>query len=138
MAVLIGSGPAGITRTWAEFASMLSYDDLPPAVVAAARSVVADTIAVMLGGSSLDSACGRVLLIAGPYSDASDSTLVGFGCRAPLLLAALVNGSTAHALNYDVVGGDGGHVGASAVPSPLAVAEHKGGVSGRRLLTAVT
>ena len=138
MAVLIESEPPGITKTWAEFASTLSYDDLPPAVIRSAKSLVADTVAVMLGASGLDRACGLVQQVAGPGSGAPESTLIGYGRRAPVLLAALVNGSTAHALNYDAVGGGGGHVGVASVPAPLALAERKGGVSGRRLLVAVS
>ena len=57
--------------------------------------------------------------------------------KVPALTAAFANGSTAHALNYDALGGDGGHLGFSSVPGPLAAAERKTTVSGKELLAAM-
>jgi 2-methylcitrate dehydratase PrpD len=52
-------------------------------------------------------------------------------------MAAFANGALCHALNYDAVGPEGGHLGVSAVAAPLAAAEKLGGLSGKELLAAL-
>lgn len=134
---MLSSKPPGPTRAWAEFASTVSYDSLPVAVTATARVLIIDTIATMMAGSGLSRASGLVFRMAHAASGAEESSLIGYASRAPVLSAAMVNGATADALNFDALGGGGGHLGVGAVPAPLAMAERKGGVSGRQLLTAV-
>ena len=65
------------------------------------------------------------------------ATLVGVGARVPTSVAALVNGATGHALDYDDTNNVGGfHTAAPTVPAALAVAEAEG-LSGADLLAAV-
>ena len=65
-----------------------------------------------------------------------ESTVFGFGFKAPAPWAAFVNGSLGHMLDYDDVGA-GGHVGIATVPVAFAVAEKLGHVSGRDLIAAI-
>ncbi|HEM61672.1 MAG TPA: MmgE/PrpD family protein, partial [Chloroflexi bacterium] len=61
-----------------------------------------------------------------------------FGAKAPAPLAALANGSMAHALDFEDVHDNAPvHPNAATVPAALAVAESMGGVSGKQLLTAM-
>ena len=66
-----------------------------------------------------------------------ESTMLGFGDRVSAPLAALANGALAHALNFDALGGAGGHAGVAAVVAPLAMAERRGAVNGREFLASI-
>ena len=64
-----------------------------------------------------------------------DSTILGFRGKAPPAWAAFVNGGLGHMLDYDDVGA--GHPSIATLFPALAVAEKRGGVSGRELLVAL-
>jgi 2-methylcitrate dehydratase PrpD len=69
-----------------------------------------------------------------------ESTLLGFGSKVPCWMAAFVNGSCAHALDFDdCITGENPihHPTASTFPAALAIAERIGGVSGKDFITAV-
>jgi 2-methylcitrate dehydratase PrpD len=76
-----------------------------------------------------------VLAAAKVFDQGDQVTIWGTNARASVPVAALVNGTTAHALELDDIGG-GGHPGTFVVGSALPVAEALGS-SGRDLLTAV-
>jgi 2-methylcitrate dehydratase PrpD len=61
----------------------------------------------------------------------------GGGERLAPPLAALVNGTAGHALDYDDIGLAAGHVSTAIIPAALAVAEEHGN-SGAELITALT
>jgi 2-methylcitrate dehydratase PrpD len=63
--------------------------------------------------------------------------VLAFGDRVPALWAAFANGAMAHCLDYDDQTPWGQHSASSVVPAALAVAERRGGVSGRELITAI-
>jgi len=64
------------------------------------------------------------------------SSIIGHSARLPMLSAALVNGSAAHALDYDDVNmAMPGHPSVAILPGLLALAELKGS-SGREVVTA--
>jgi 2-methylcitrate dehydratase PrpD len=62
--------------------------------------------------------------------------LLGFGGKAPAPLAAFLNGSLGHMLDYDDMG-DAGHPSIVTIPVALAIAEKNGGVDGREFIAAV-
>ena len=69
-------------------------------------------------------------------SGVPESTIL---CHTPKIAApnaAFVNGALAHALNFDPIGSDVGHVGVVCLAAPLAAAEAAGGVSGRTFLAS--
>ena len=118
----------------ARFASELRYEELPAEAVTILKWLLLDTVGTALAGTTLGAGCEEVSRIVGSAGGAPECTVIGFGQRAPALNTAFANGSTAHALNYDALGGDGGHLGVNSVPAPLAAAERKGRVSGKELL----
>jgi 2-methylcitrate dehydratase PrpD len=65
-----------------------------------------------------------------------ESTVFGSDGKMPAPHAAFANGALVHALNYDPIGPEAGHVGVVALTAPLAMAEAAGHVSGRRLIAA--
>ena len=122
------------TQALARFTSELRYEDLPSEAVTLLKWLFLDTVGTALAGTTLGAGCEEGSRVVGSAAGTPECSVIGFGQRAPALNAAFANGSTAHALNYDALGGDGGHLGVNSVPAPLAAAERQGGVSGKELL----
>lgn len=113
------------------------YEDLSSATIKMSKLDILDTLAVGLAGSSAEGLDELVGLVKEWGGEKASSILVGSG-KVPPPHAALVNGTMAHARDYDdthdvaVL-----HAGVIVVPAAFAVAEWKGGVSGKELITAV-
>ncbi len=130
------TGGEGATRALARHAVTLRYDALPAALVELIKQCVLDTLGVAIGASGL---APEAQLVAGYVRDMDgkpESTLWGYGDKAPAAWAAFVNGSLGHMLDYDDVGA-GGHVSIATVPAAFAIAEKLSGVSGRDLIAAI-
>jgi len=125
-----------VTRKLARHAAALKYEALPPALVEMTKQCVLDTLGVSVGASTLAPEAGIVAEYVRDLGGKPESTLLGFGGRAPAPWAALVNGSLGHMLDYDDMG-DSGHPGIVTIPVAFAVAEKRGGASGRELITAI-
>ena len=123
------------TRKLARHAATLSYGALPPAVVELTKQCVLDTLGVSIGASSLAPEGKIVADYVRDLGGKPESTILGFGGRAPAPWAVFANGSFGHMLDYDDLGG--GHVSIATVPVALALAEKLGGVGGRDLITAI-
>ncbi|MDD5703611.1 MAG: MmgE/PrpD family protein, partial [Dehalococcoidales bacterium] len=116
------------------------YDDLTAEVIEATKISILDTFGVMLPPSTLTKACISLYEMMNEVDGKKESTLIGFGGRVPCWVAAFVNGSCAHAMDYD----DGvttdkpiQHPTASTFPAALALAERIGEVNGKDFITAV-
>jgi 2-methylcitrate dehydratase PrpD len=127
----------GATRTLAEFAASLRYDDIPPEVVAHAKLCLLDTLGCGLFGSTLP----WVRIVAETVDEVDQgrvAVLWGTPNTASAPGAALVNGTAIHAFELDdlhprsIV-----HPGAVVVSAAAATAAHHGDTSGRELLTAI-
>lgn len=116
-------------------ARAVAYDDLPDDVLLLARQCVLDWIAVTVAGSREE--CTSLLRAEVlEEGGAPRATLVGTGERVSLAQAALVNGTAAHALDYDDVSPPmSGHPSAPTLGALLAIAEERD-VTGRELMTA--
>jgi len=115
----------------------MRYDDLPEPAVRWSRIAFLDTIGVMLAGCQED--CVHLVqdFAAGAVTGGA-CQWIGTARRSGCLDAALVNGTAAHALDYDNGSNSmGGHASATMVPALLAAAEAHG-ASGRDLLLAHT
>ncbi len=108
---------------------------LPAAARAVARDAVIDTLGVALAGSREDAARIAVNLVR-PYAGPVGARLVGTTLRVAPTEAALVNGTSAHALDFDDVNPPlSGHPSAVLAPTLFALAE-QAGASGADLLDA--
>ena len=121
----------------ADHAAGLSYDDLPTNAREAAKKSLLDTLGVILAASGLEPAARGVIEIVLESAGVPQSTILGFGGRAPALWAALANGALAHCLDYDDQTPWGQHAASSIVPAVFAAAERQGRVSGTELIAAV-
>ena len=127
----------GVTRQISECAAALTYDALPPELVELTKQIVLDTLGVAVGASGLAPEARILADYVEALGGRPESSVLGFGSKAPAPWAAFVNGSLGHMLDYDDVGA-GGHVGIATVPVAFAVAEKaRIGVSGRDLITAI-
>ena len=119
----------------AGWASQLAFSDIPAQVRKVARDCFVDTIGVALAGSSRPVVGKMRALVEAQYRD-GEATIFGGQRRMSAPAAALVNGTAAHALDFDdncysgFVHGSG-----VIVPAVLAVAEAEN-VSGVELITA--
>lgn len=124
-----------IARDLARRITAISYEDLPPQGVHACKVAVLDTVGVALAGC-VEEAPRKVEAAIGARSGDGPCLILG-GChRVRPLDAALVNGTSAHALDFDNTAKSfGGHVSAVMVPALLAAGEASG-ASGRDVLLA--
>ena len=129
------AAPPAVTAALAEQSARLDYDQVPEEIRAVVRQCLLDWFAVTLAGARED--LSRMIAAeAAREGGAAAATLVGHGARAPALMAALVNGTTSHALDYDDVHlSYVGHPTAVILPALLALAEAEG-ASGRDLVAA--
>lgn len=125
-----GSLTEQFAANWAE----LSFEDIPDGVIAGIKDHILDTLAVSLVGAATNEAKRVLSAFEGVPEAASGSLVWGTTTRLPAAQAALVNGTSAHARDFDD-GGGAGHAGSTVLPAALAVAERNGS-TGRSLITA--
>lgn len=114
------------------------YEDLSFENRELTKRNILDTLGVMFPAATLDKSCCSIYEIVREHGGIEDSTIIGFGGKGPCSLAAFVNGSLAHALDYDDVADVWPHhPSANVFPAALAVAEKAGPVSGKDFITAI-
>ena len=106
-----------LTGLLCNYAANLQYDDLPPAVVATAKRLVLDSLGAALAGTTMGDGCRETLAVVRASGGVPESSVLGTGGKTSSVMAALANGATVHALNYDAIGARGGH-NSGRVPSP--------------------
>jgi 2-methylcitrate dehydratase PrpD len=112
----------------------LSFNELPPEAVHWAKVGILDTIGVTLAGSREDTT--RIVENVTLYALEGPSLIFGRGHHASPLDAALVNGTAAHALDFDDCNNTlGGHPSVPILPALFALADDIG-ASGRDFLAA--
>ena len=110
-----------LTDTFIDTLYTLKSQPLPDEVKAETRKCLLDQVGVMIAGAAL------LKEQLGNYLDmfsGDEATAIGLGRKASLQNAALVNGISGHAMDYD----DGHrfcnvHLGSAVIPAVLAVAE---------------
>lgn len=125
------------TELFANAVAGVRYEDLPSAAIDAAKGSLLDTLGVMLAASGMEPAVRPVIDLVMESGGASESSLLGSGVRVPATGAALANGAMAHCLDFDDRTPLGRHCGSSLIPAALALAEKRGGVSGRAFIAAI-
>ena len=121
----------------ARYAAGLTFEDLPPDVVAKVKELILDSFGVSLAGSTAPGIDSSIAAVKA-WGDAPQSTLYAHGLKLPAPWAAMVNGAMATARDFDDTLDDGMlHTQPSGLPAVLAIAEAEGGHTGRDLITAV-
>ena len=126
----------GATKQLARYAVNLRYRDIPPEVIARAKDCLLDIITVALYGSTKPWS-QTVVQFVKDQGLSGHSTVLGEHRRVPAQLAALANGTMAHAFELDNVRqpGAGVHPGATAFLPALAMGEARK-TNGKAFLTA--
>ncbi len=125
------------TATLAEYATSLTYEQLPSEVIEKTKQLVLDLFGIALRAAvdadSTPPVRRAVLALAAP----GEASVWGERITLGPAYAALLNGTYAHSLDFDDTHREGSvHPGASVIPSVIALAEeHK--LDGRRLITAI-
>jgi 2-methylcitrate dehydratase PrpD len=119
------------------FVSGLDVAALRSGEVKALRFTVADYLASALAGAEESATKASIAILADNYGRNGAATILGHRDRATALAAAMVNGTMAHACDFDDVSEPMcGHPTAPALPAILALAEIRGG-SGSDVLVAL-
>ena len=124
-----------VTRVLAEFVADTKSEAIEEDARIQARRAMLDTLGVTLAGAAED-ASEIVAAMVKEQGGAQETAVLGHGFRAPAAEAALVNGTSGHALDFDDVSMSmRGHPSVPLVPAILALGE-KLGSSGREVIDA--
>jgi 2-methylcitrate dehydratase PrpD len=126
----------GAQKAIAHFAATLAYQDIPDCTRLTVKRIVLDCIGTALAATTLGDGCREAIAVARRLGGKPESSILGIGMKVSPAQAAFANGALVHALNYDPIGTEIGHVGVVCLPAPLALAEACGRVSGKELITA--
>ncbi len=129
-------GTVSLTKDIGQFVAKASFADLTPEVLEPAKKAFMDCLGVTIAGSLED--VGKIIRDFVKETGGNPvSTVIGGGFRTSPALAALANGTMAHAMDYD----DGGaaripiHPSVSILPVALALGDSQG-ASGKDMLLA--
>ncbi len=123
----------GATEKVAKWIVETTYEDIPPDAIRVANESCFDLVGVILAGSTQKLA-DIIRNYAADLGGSEDATILATGERTSVVNAALVNGATGHALDYDDFGGFG-HPTVAIFPALLALGESIG-ATGRDLMEA--
>jgi 2-methylcitrate dehydratase PrpD len=126
----------GAQKAIAHFAATLAYQNIPDRTRHTVKRIILDCIGTALAATTLGDGCREAIAVAHGLGGKPESTILGVGTKVSPLQAAFANGALVHALNYDPIGAEIGHVGVVCLPAPLALAEALGGVPGTELIAA--
>src|SRR5258705_4444986 len=116
-----------LSRQLAERIVALRYENLPAAAIEWGRIAMLDTVGVTLAGA-VEAAPRIVEDVLEIQAGSGPSLIFGSRRRAACLDAALINGTAAHALDFDnATNTMFGHVSATMIPALLAAGEAYGG-----------
>ena len=119
-------------QAWKKYKN-LSYDDLPDDVVKVANQCILDWFGCATAGAK-EPLSGILRDVFGHRS--GECTVIGSDLKLDAQTAALLNGASGHALDYDDTGSRTHcHSTAPVIPAALSVAEELG-ASGKELVTA--
>lgn len=126
----------GATACLADYVEGFSGDALTEQERATACMGLTDAVGVAIAGSTQPAGAAAYAFARGQADDGTGVSVWGHGSTAPPSIAVLVNGTAAHALDFDDVNWAlVGHPSASLAPTTLALAEQHGR-TGREVLDA--
>lgn len=116
----------------------VKYEHLPAAVVEVTKKHILDQLGATIGGSA-STVCKELVGQIRDWGGKEESTILVYGDKVPVHHAAQVNSTMGHALDYNETDDrTAEHAGTSVIPASFAIAEYKGEVSGKELITAVS
>ena len=138
--VMEPSRDPSVERLLSEHIANVEAEQLTASVTMAARRELVWCIGTAIAGAGAPGSAA-IHDYATSIGGRSESTIFGYGDKAPAIMGALANATFAKAHEYEdkiwIGNTHGFGVGMAVVPAALAVAERIGNVSGSDLLTAV-
>lgn len=126
-----------VAEVVASFVANLEWESLPRKAINAAKLDLIDTLACAAAGRDAPG-INELVEIHRQWGGLPESSVWYHALDLPSPAAALINGSMAHALEFDDTHDRAVlHAGVTVIPAALAAAQRKGGVSGTELLLAI-
>jgi 2-methylcitrate dehydratase PrpD len=126
-----------LTERLADHVLAVRYERIPAAAIDMARQVTLDGLAVMLAGATEPLGVGRLSIeYVRDMGGNPQSSVVAGGFRTSMINAAYVNGTMAHALDFDNTWYPLNHPTSPTLPAILAIAERYR-IDGRRIVEAI-
>lgn len=125
-----------LARLFADNACGKRFDELPPAVIAATKTFVLDTLGAALAGSSAEGIAAGLDLVR-EAAGAPQATVLVFGDRLPATAVALLNGTMAQARDFDPVYEPGVLLPYGPIVAAALAAGELANASGKEFITAV-
>jgi 2-methylcitrate dehydratase PrpD len=131
------AGATKISRRLAEYATTLSFGDLPRATVEKTKQAVLDLLGIAVRASAERESSPVVRRVVDRLGAPGKATAVGIGPHYQPHYAALLNATFAHTLDFDDTHERGSlHPGATTIPAVLAVGEEVR-APGERVVAAI-
>ncbi len=127
----------GLEYILSQYVFSSKYEELSSEVLNTAKNMVLTNLGTIIAGATEDGVEALINKVT-DWGGKKEATILIHGGRVPAHNAAFVNSVMARSLDFDDSMIPGIHIGASTVPTALAVAEYIGGCSGKEFLTAVT
>jgi 2-methylcitrate dehydratase PrpD len=126
--------PASVMPKLSTFVANMRYDSIPPKALDTAKTAIMDCLGVAVAGGREQSAqiCGR---FAREERAKEETTIYGQRFRSSVLQGAFVNGTAAHAHDFDHSFVQGGQPTSPIIPAVFAVGEALN-ASGKQILEA--
>lgn len=129
----------GFTRDLVHYALTTKYEDIPEHALDVQKHSLLDIVGCMMGAWGLGEGCKEVMKYIETTDKGGDCTIFGSDFKASAEAAALMNGSLAHALDFeDSQDIAMQHSNSVSTPLCLTIADMLGNVSGKDLLAAIT
>ncbi|MBI2859330.1 MAG: MmgE/PrpD family protein [Chloroflexi bacterium] len=125
----------GATRELARFVANLEYSGLPTHIADRMKLHLLDGVGCGVFGSTLEH-CKQVIKVVEQLGGRPEAGILGTGIRTSAYNAALANGTLVNGYELDDVGVYC-HPASTMLPSALAMAEVRGKVDGKTLITAL-
>lgn len=124
-----------LSQQLAKVGATLKYEDIPENVLNNSKKFILDVLSCILGAKEVTSSSIMYDTVC-ELGGEKDSTILGYGKKTSMMMAALCNGTMGHAFDMDDDHREGTqHPTVVVFPALLAVAE-KYGIDGKTLLTS--
>ena len=134
----MGMHPPTLSARIAQHIERAAFVRLPRTTVAATKRAILDGLGVMLAASGCSEDIAPFVDLARAHGGPPQASILGYAERVGLPMAALANGSMAHALDFeDAFDAAPTHPNASLLPAAIAMAEARRPVDGRTFIAAV-
>jgi len=114
------------------------YDQLTPKAIEGAKYSILDTLSTTIAGSTAGAGCKELVELVREGGGKPESSILCYGGKVPVWMAAFANGGMSHTLDFDDTDGTTAmHPGVGTVPVGFAMAERIGKVNGKSLITSI-